>query len=82
MESLAALPLGCVAHLCPLMCGLSVLVLVAFTPAHGFCIYVLQCTFWHNGTAAPAVGGRLHLTVAYGSDNDKIYNTMEDKWER
>ena len=37
---------------------------------------------WHNGTAAPAVGGRLHLTVAYGSDNDKIYNTMEDKWER
>ena len=35
---------------------------------------------WHNGSAAPVVGGNLFLPVAYGADTDKTYWPRGDRW--
>jgi hypothetical protein len=35
---------------------------------------------WHNGSFAPAVGPLIYLPVAYGTDNDKLYDTSRDLW--
>ena len=35
---------------------------------------------WHNGSFGPAIGGLVYLPVAYGTDNDKIYDTQRDLW--
>lgn len=35
---------------------------------------------WHNGSFSSVIGSRLYLPVAYGSDNDKLYDTSRDLW--
>jgi len=35
---------------------------------------------WHNGSFAPVIGTSIYLPVAYGSDNDKVYDVSRDLW--
>ena len=35
---------------------------------------------WHNGSFTPVVGTNIYLPVAYGADNDKIYDISRDLW--